>query len=1273
MMMAINKISRLSGDFTALVMVLYRLATVIAIIGLLTVTFGSTTAQSAVSTDQVAQSMAQMFGALGGKDLLVGVQSYPSSPGASYYYNQGDNTVTQETNGSYKNFRIGSQTKMFTVGTILSYMANDTRLSLDTTISQLLNYSTVADKFEDPADVKKRIGHYTVRQLLNMSTDIRNYLEVAPTGAPMPVLYLWMGSTEGEADNGFGKVPGYSASDTNALQNIVALAIKGEPVTLPAGMGEYSNSNSVILALIIEGLSGKSFNTYLENYIKNSMSLSATYLQTTQGDPTGLNDSFIGTGTFYGLPIKNLEPTLAGVSGAIISSMPDMLKALQVFYSDSRRRDPNNGIWISLHDMPTFYNLGLMELNFAAFGNPLLPPLVSYGHGGAISGATSFSSYITSTDPTNYPNFDIGLSVYYNSSATISKGGIFTGTASESLFLATVEHLYRQYRSTHAGATLITSGVTTTIAYGGAGVIKGGFTNVNQISATDLTISGAEPGQIAYFSTDNLVPSAIVVTRDPVYTYYGTKLGGSAITVNGVLTMPKWARLEGWANGVGESNLLYLLSLGGSSAGDISGEVAVYGSYATAVKSTRTSSTNVPGLIEAHGLGSTALEIDSAATSTISGGISAVSSRVTGLRLKGGGTTNLTGIVMAESYALSLEEDEKYKDLVNMMALGVITDPEKNGAVAVALEHGLLNIDGGVILAKATYPYTGRPARLPDLSTVGVLVTGVKLGSSGLSTVNLNGGEINSDGLGVDFVGSGGFLNVQSGRIRGQIASIRVSDSAAATIVLKNALLSGQVLSKSTGLVSLKAVDSQIYSYDLTHPVIESTTSSLIQVDLSGTTLGWAYPAFPKIGETYRALSGVATNSVLNGVTTAFVGAGVFELAQKVSPGSVEVTVLGLGPKYGANARAIYQAFSDFSLSHSLESEPDASVWTDLLLDANNLSPESSLTQMLVGLDVFRQSINHAFNEARIAFNYQVPASAPAAGESDGGRWRVFANYQHFLFDRDNSRATSGFETNGDSLVVGAGWRLDEFITLAGYLGLGKSDTEFDRLSATIDSDQFLAGFLVGVSDRISADWSWDALAGVSVGKSQNEYNRRVGVLYPQAYSGNYDQTFIGANLDLLVKYKLAESTYLIPRLGLSFVWTEQDGLNEKPTTANFMALTTESAKDTSFQTHLGVGVSHELPIGESHALKITASTGWERQFGDMEIVTRGRFAAQANSVTPFRTITTKDSRDALVLGLALDFNNLNDLGFGIGVSYYGRLSSGQRLHQFILGLKYSF
>jgi len=127
-------------------------------------------------------------------------------------------------------FRIGSLTKTFTI-TVLLQLVDQGLLKLDDTI----------DKFF-PVTMVPRADSITVRMLADMSSGLFNYSELDAFEVMMQ------------------ESPGRKWKP----EELVEIAVKNDPYFLPGKGWHYSNTNTVLIGMIIEQLTGHS----LENEIK---------------------------------------------------------------------------------------------------------------------------------------------------------------------------------------------------------------------------------------------------------------------------------------------------------------------------------------------------------------------------------------------------------------------------------------------------------------------------------------------------------------------------------------------------------------------------------------------------------------------------------------------------------------------------------------------------------------------------------------------------------------------------------------------------------------------------------------------------------------------------------------------------------------------------------------------------------------------------------------------------------------------------------------------
>lgn len=149
-----------------------------------------------------------------------------------------------------KRLRIGSMTKMFASTTILK-LQEEGLLNIKDKINKYLP-KNITDRIANANDV-------TIEQCLNHRSGIRNYLQDISAG-------IFDGS-----------ISNYSAAQTLTL-------IYDKPADDPIGGGYYSNSNYLLLSLIISKVTGKSSYDVVNQKIIHPLGLHDTFASTTLPD-----------------------------------------------------------------------------------------------------------------------------------------------------------------------------------------------------------------------------------------------------------------------------------------------------------------------------------------------------------------------------------------------------------------------------------------------------------------------------------------------------------------------------------------------------------------------------------------------------------------------------------------------------------------------------------------------------------------------------------------------------------------------------------------------------------------------------------------------------------------------------------------------------------------------------------------------------------------------------------------------------------------------------
>lgn len=168
-------------------------------------------------------------------------------------------------------YRVGSITKTF-ISTVLLQLEAEGRLSLDDTVDTWLP-GVVRGNGNDGTGI-------TVRQLLNHTSGIFNYT----------------------ADDGFGATyftrDGFLRHryDTLTPEQLVAVALSHKPDFAPGTSWNYSNTNYVLVSMVIEKVTGRSYASQIRDRIIKPLGLHATSLPGTRVTPFAQRQGVLQTG-----------------------------------------------------------------------------------------------------------------------------------------------------------------------------------------------------------------------------------------------------------------------------------------------------------------------------------------------------------------------------------------------------------------------------------------------------------------------------------------------------------------------------------------------------------------------------------------------------------------------------------------------------------------------------------------------------------------------------------------------------------------------------------------------------------------------------------------------------------------------------------------------------------------------------------------------------------------------------------------------------------------
>ncbi len=279
----------------------------------------------------------------------------------------GSNATPSSPMETTDRFRIGSVTKTF-IGTAILLLVKDGLLSLDDTLEAIL-----------PGTYSKG-SQVTIRQLLDHSSSIPNYTNTAAFVDRYieDLEHEW--TTEELID----------LIDDQPLQDV------------PGREGYYSNTNYLFLGMIIERLSGRNVEEFLQTNIFDPLGLENTYFPTENTIAGNHADGYFDyneDGRFEAdEKATDQSPTASWAAGAIISTPDDLLIWIEELMSGTlltqELQAERMKLNIPYHGAPAGVYLGLGIAD-------LLGPI---GHTGGVAGYTTYLFRYKGVDFVTYSN-----------------------------------------------------------------------------------------------------------------------------------------------------------------------------------------------------------------------------------------------------------------------------------------------------------------------------------------------------------------------------------------------------------------------------------------------------------------------------------------------------------------------------------------------------------------------------------------------------------------------------------------------------------------------------------------------------------------------------------------------------------------------------------------------------------------------------------------------------------------------------------------------------
>lgn len=263
-------------------------------------------------------------------------------------------------------FIIASTTKSF-VGTVALQLIGEGKLSLDSKLSEFL------PEFPNGENI-------TVEQMLNMTSGVYDY------------------STNPKVVAKLAKNP----TRVWPHKKLVAIAAENPPYFAPGEGWHYSNSNTVLIGLIIEKVTGNSLEQEIATRITQPLGLKNTFLPANAAENTTTATGYNldeDNGTFLESP--NVDPSFLWAAGAMISNLEDLkiwAEALGTgtMITPDLQAQRTQFQTITLDGVPPFYTA--MDPGYGlALERYQLPPNEFIGHSGKTSNFNTQMYYQPST------------------------------------------------------------------------------------------------------------------------------------------------------------------------------------------------------------------------------------------------------------------------------------------------------------------------------------------------------------------------------------------------------------------------------------------------------------------------------------------------------------------------------------------------------------------------------------------------------------------------------------------------------------------------------------------------------------------------------------------------------------------------------------------------------------------------------------------------------------------------------------------------------------
>ena len=338
----------------------------------------STAAGVPDSTRQQLNSLIQTLAKNGQCRIIMKVTG-PAGESHYFGYDGRENQIISDFSDPVE---IGSCSKMFTATSILQ-LVEQKKIGLEDKLSDLLDQPELLEGLmvTDSADY---LGEVHLKNLLNHTSGLPEYFV-----------------DDDEMEVG---IHGDSTMRFTPAQLVRMAKRLHEPQFRPGEKFKYTNTNYILLGMILEQHTGSSYQDYFKTHILNKAGLKHTSFPSMEYIPGR------APGHWNGKPAE-MPPTLAGAAGEIVSTLDDMDLFIRAwargdFYTSKEMMEQIRTQYFNSMGGGILYGLGTINL------------FNTFGHGGQTFGFQSYmgslpngASFVFSIDDAVVPAWGLAMGV----------------------------------------------------------------------------------------------------------------------------------------------------------------------------------------------------------------------------------------------------------------------------------------------------------------------------------------------------------------------------------------------------------------------------------------------------------------------------------------------------------------------------------------------------------------------------------------------------------------------------------------------------------------------------------------------------------------------------------------------------------------------------------------------------------------------------------------------------------------------------------------------